>query len=148
MPSKSKKPAAIINLTPPNRVSFSAGLILVPCEEISDWWIIERSEHDGQEWEEYSNDGTSAVTVCSARIVDGDIEGSGHEMRALAQAIQHGKSVCFKRCQVTWTKAGYLIGRPRGGAAPILITHAVARGLATDIQRKLAHNESWQGAPK
>lgn len=119
------------------QVPFNEKLVIVPCEEISDWWIIERAEHDGQEWEKYSEDGTSAVTVCSARIVDGDIEGSSCEMQLVAQAIEQGSSMCFKRCQVNWTATGYLMSRPRGGSAPVLVTHDVARRLAADIQSKI-----------
>lgn len=118
-------------------VPIGAKLILVACDTIDDWWIIERAEHDGQEWEEYSADGTSAATMRSAWIVDGDIEGYAAEMRDVALAIEQGGSVCFKRCQVTWTPSGYLMGRPRGGSAPVLVTHDVARGLAEDIRSKV-----------
>jgi hypothetical protein len=119
-------------------------LILVPCEvtTFTDWWIVERAIHDGREWEEYSDDGMSAFSCRSARIVDGDIEGPGYEMRAVAQAIEQDRSVRFKRCQVTWTASGYLMSRPKGGSAPVLVSHDIARHLAADILRKIGHEES------
>jgi hypothetical protein len=119
---------------------FNEELILVSCEGMPDWWIIERARHDGRECEEYSEDGTSAFTSSSARIVNGDIEGPGYEMHAVAQAIEQGKSARFKRCQVTWTKSGYLMGSPRGGS--VLVAFGVALHLAADIRHKIGYGES------
>ena len=124
------------------RAPFNEELILVSCDGMPDWWIIERAQHDVREWDEYSDDGAHAFTCCSARIVNGDIEGSGNEMRSLAKAIEEGRSAQFKRCQVAWTKNGYLMGRPRGGSAPVLVTFGVALHLAADIRHKVGHGES------
>jgi hypothetical protein len=68
-------------------------------EWMSDWYIIERAEHDGREWLEDMGDNVLAYR-CSSRMSDADVEGPAAEMLAIAGAIEERSKARFKRCAV------------------------------------------------
>lgn len=110
--------------------------ILVKSENLEDWFLIERAEHDGREWLEPTDYGYSLRA--SSRLGGADIEGTAEEMLALAAAIEDGKSESFKRCAARRSAYGYLMSSPRNSIEPTLITFYEAKELAADIRAKLS----------
>ena len=69
----------------------------------TDWYLIERAEHDGRTWyEDRVTEYGMAYTafMSSARISDADVEGTADEMLAIADAIVRRDEVWFTRCAV------------------------------------------------
>ena len=66
-----------------------------------------------------------------------DIEGDSREMLAIAKAIEDGTSASFKRCAAVVTEEGVELMSPRNMRRPVVITHACAKALATDIRAKI-----------
>lgn len=112
-------------------------VVLVRSENLTNWWLIERAEHDGREWMEMRGANVMAF-MRSARVSDADVEGDATEMLAIADAIQRGESVYFRRCAAERTPNGYLLSSPRNSTRAELITFEEASALALDIRAKLA----------
>lgn len=120
-------------------------------EDIEDWYIIERAEHDGRRWDAIVNESRMRGTVlCTSARVCGrpvgdtpvghtaDIEGTSYEMREIASAIEFRADEQFKRCGVDARTEPVHIGSPRndnGFAA--MITFAEADELAAKIRALL-----------
>lgn len=68
-----------------DRLVHSDKLIIVPCEEISDWRIIQRAEHDGHEWEEYEE------------VVPNSPSGHRHVGRRLGKTFKQFERLRFLR---------------------------------------------------
>lgn len=100
-----------------------------------DWWCIERAEHDGREWMDRFPGGV--VFMRASRLGNADIEGTGDEMLAIAEAIERAESAAFKRCAARHTTKGYLMSSPRNSTQSTLITHDEAKALAVDIRAKV-----------
>lgn len=74
-------------------------LTLTKSDFLDDWYLIERAEHDGRSWLEPIGPNATALR-CSSRFSDADVEGTGAEMLAIADAIERRDRVSFKRCAV------------------------------------------------
>ncbi len=120
--------------------------IVVPAKSLTDWWLIERAEHDGREWIEETAWGGSYRR--SARLGSADIEGTSAEMLALAEAIEKGESAYFKRCAAERMAHGYLLSSPRNSDAPTLVSFEHARALAADIRAKIGGEPPPTQAPR
>jgi len=72
----------------------------------SDWWVIERAEHNNTRGLGVHPTLGCTMLMYSGRISDADVEGTGEEMRAIAKAIKERAGVRFKRCAVNvWAEA-------------------------------------------
>lgn len=115
--------------------------IAVKSDALSDWWTIERAEHDGREWEEDGDaQGFSSFRWCrSARLEPYTcIEGTSAEMLALAEVIEEGSEAHFKHCAVETTTDGVLLWSPRNSnGRKTLISRNDALLLAADIRSKV-----------
>lgn len=117
---------------------MSDRLALVKSEWIDDWWLIERAEHDGRTWLEVDADGDTHFRH-SSRVGDADVEGTGEEMLALAQAIRARGSYSARRCAVAVDeRRGHAaFGSPRNGRVDGVVSLASADALAEEIFTKL-----------
>ncbi len=81
----------------------------------SDWYCIERAEHDGREWEENRISDGWHITyyMRSARICNADVEGTLQEMVDLAYAIRKRRDEDYKRCCVEFVGDGFRLNSPR-----------------------------------
>lgn len=107
-------------------------VVLVKSEVMSDWWCIERAEHDGREWLEEA-DGYSTF-MRSARISDADVEGTAEEMVEIARAIRQRGSYSAKRCAVDARGERVLFWSPRNSRVTASISREAAEDLATQIE--------------
>lgn len=73
-------------------------LKILKSDQLDDWYLIERAEHDGREWMEPTEHG--ARFYCSSRFSDADIEGTAGEMLGIAHAIEGRSHFTAKRCAV------------------------------------------------
>jgi hypothetical protein len=114
--------------------------VLVKSDEIEDWWIIERKEHDSKQWLAPMGDGGMQL-MCSSRPCDADIEGTSAEMLAIAKAINKGQNASFKRCaavrMVDIDGFHYRLCSPRNSRETARLTIEEAEELAADIIEKL-----------
>ena len=115
-------------------------LTLRHCEDMGDWYVIERAEHDGRHWLEPIDGGMSLQ--CSARFCDADVEGTSSEMLQIAQAIEERREESFKRCAVTVfpIQDGTLLVKfwsPRNSREPGQASLAEADALAAEIRTVL-----------
>lgn len=110
-------------------------------DDLGDWWVIERAEHDGRFWTERAGPNSSELH-CSSRIGNADIEGTAAEMRALAEAIVAGGHASFKRCSAATTEEGVLLSSPRNSIEPTLVPAARASELAEQILRDVVVAEA------
>ena len=103
----------------------------------SDWYTIERAEHDGREWIERLEPNMSQF-MCSCRLVpDSCIEGSLGEMKKLAECIRRGKGDCgysAKRCAVRIQKDGVHLWSPRNSSTHGIVSEEDAIDLAQQIE--------------
>jgi hypothetical protein len=114
-------------------------ITLVRSGGLPDWFTVEWAEHENQHWVEPLGPGSAALRY-SGRVADADVEGTSSEMAAIADAIENGGSVTFRRCAAVALGDGrYSLFSPRNsqpeGAA--VITPEQARHLAAEIRRVL-----------
>lgn len=103
---------------------------------MDDWYVIERAEHDGREWEEKV--GPNTYKFCkSARFSGADVEGSAKEMREIARAIRKRKIVGFKRCWVNAEGDPVLFMSPRNSRTTGECSYVEALELAEEIEALL-----------
>lgn len=107
---------------------------------MDDWYCIERAEHDGREWLEKVGPNGFALRY-SGRISDADVEGTGVEMLAIADAIEARSFVRFKRCAVDARKNPVEFESPRNSERAGTCSLAEADELAKEIRSKLAKKE-------
>jgi hypothetical protein len=108
---------------------------------IDDWFCIYRAEHDGRRYLEPCDFGMGAkgtMLIVTARLGEGknnyDIEGTGEEMLAIADAITNGGSARFTRCAAVTTESGVELDSPRNSLEPVCIAHECAKELAESIR--------------
>lgn len=106
-------------------------------ENMGDWYVIERAEHDGRIWLEMDPDGRTGSVRCSSRFSDADVEGDSAEMLAIADAIVSRTSASFKRCAVNVTGEVVSFRSPRNSQMPGLVSYATAVALAELIYSQL-----------
>jgi hypothetical protein len=102
-----------------------------------DWYLIEWAEHAQQHWLERTGPNVLALRW-TGRISDADVEGTAAEMLAIAEAIERGESVYFKRCAVSVDGNRYTLSSPRNSQDPGIISRAQASQLVAEIRRVLA----------
>lgn len=120
-------------------------LTLRKSECLDDWYVIERSEHDGRTWFEQVEGGVSSV-MKSARISDADVEGTAEEMLEIAAAIEQRGVKSFKRCAVDARHPEVEFLSPRNSLKPGRASLADADELATEIRRVLGEYSSAKEA--
>jgi hypothetical protein len=115
---------------------------------LDDWYLIERAVHIQRTWDEhYTTPGGMGVSFycTSARICgegygdtppghSADVEGTCLEMLAIANAIELGDAVRFKRCGVDARSEPVRISSPRNGNG---FDAEVTRAEALDLARKI-----------
>lgn len=112
-------------------------VILVKSESMDDWFVIERAEHEHRGWMEDVDDGDFhyAAYRWSGRISDADVEGTAAEMLAIADAIERGESVHFRRCAaLVRPDGGYQLNSPRNSQRYGNITAEEAKRLVISIR--------------
>jgi len=112
-------------------------LTIRKCDDIGDWYVIERAEHDGRKWTERTSPSSSALR-CSARFSDADVEGTGDEMRAIATAIRARRGERFKRCAIRIDGDRAFFCSPRNSREDGECTLAEADELAALIEEQVA----------
>lgn len=70
------------------------------CDHMADWYTIVRAEHDGREWWEAVGENAYSYSMSERLSPEACIEGNREEMREIANAINCGGAVSFKRCAV------------------------------------------------
>lgn len=113
---------------------------LVKSDCSSDWYCIERVEHDHKEWIESrtSSDGSKYLTLmCSARICDADVEGTLYEMEGLALAIKARRNQHYKRCCVEFVDNGFKLNSPRNSKEYAVVSIHEADYLASQIEDEI-----------
>lgn len=111
-------------------------LTLRKSDSLDDWYVIEWAEHENRGWIERTEYG--GAFRWSGRVSDADVEGTANEMRAIADAIEAGRSESFRRCAAHVCERGYQLSSPRNSQREALISHEQARHLASEIRRVLA----------
>lgn len=86
-------------------------LAIIKSKHLDDWWLIERAEHDGRHWLQSTAYGMAFMS--SSRIGNADVEGSGGEMLAIAEAIVARKDESFTRCAVRFDGERVFFRSPR-----------------------------------
>lgn len=108
-------------------------LTIRKCEHIENWYVIERAEHDGRAWMEPMGPGAMALRL-SARFSDADVEGTGAEMLAIADAIERRTRASFKRCMVDASTEPVRFASPRNSQRDGECSLAEAVELARSIR--------------
>ena len=111
---------------------------LVKSDWLDDWYIIEKVEHDNEEWFKKTEYGFALM--CSSRISDADVEGSAAEMIEIAKAIIARSSVSFRRCAVYCDETHAHFSSPRNSTKNGSVTLAEADALAVQILKELDKN--------
>ena len=103
---------------------------------MTDWYIIERAEHDGRVWLEKIDEHAMAVRM-SSRFSDADVEGTRDEMIELAKAIENRSDVSFRRCAVEMRGESVAFWSPRNSTHDGVVPYTDALELAALIREKL-----------
>ncbi len=111
-------------------------ITLCKLEGLPDWYSIEWAEHENRVWTKPIPGGLALMY--SGRICDADVEGTSHEMLAIADAIDNRLSVSFRRCEARNIQVGYALSSPRNSRVAAAISYEQAAHLATEIRRVLA----------
>lgn len=112
-------------------------LTLRKCDDIGDWYVIERAEHDGRSW--FEPVAKNAMSLqCSSRFSDADVEGFAFEMLEIAAAIEQRGRASFKRCRVDATGEPVRFSSPRNSQRDGECSLQEADELAAEIRRVLA----------
>ena len=104
-------------------------------DNLADWYLIERAEHDGRTWLERVEGGLAMRA--SARFSDADVEGTAEEMRDVADAIQRGTYAEHVRCAVDARGDLVLFHSPRNSQTRGIVDHVEAVALAVEIRALL-----------
>jgi hypothetical protein len=114
-------------------------------DSIEDWYLIERTWHDGRGWlarTEWGSAFCTSARICGAAMGDtpaghsADVEGTGEQMLDIAAAIEGRHAVRFKRCGVDARGDLVAISSPRNGQGiDAYVTHEEALDLAAQIRR-------------
>lgn len=111
----------------------------------TDWYTIERAEHENRHWMERVQDddiGSYTALRYSGRISDADVEGTAEEMRGIAKAIRERRAYCnARRCAVdaTGNEVGTVVFySPRNSMRHAHVSRAAAEKLAQQIESELS----------
>lgn len=87
-------------------------LTLRKCQDMGDWYVIERADHSGDSG--FKNNGDHFAFWSAARFSDNaDVEGDASEMLAIAAGIKAREPVAFKRCAVRFDGTRVMFRSPR-----------------------------------
>lgn len=81
------------------------------------------------------------------RINGADIEGDREEWTRVADALDIGESVSFKRCAARRTDQGWELSSPRNSVSPTRISATEGARLAVEIRRVLDATPVDEGGP-
>ena len=113
----------------------SIPLALRKSDDLDDWYLIERRDHDGRTWMEWQSHNVVALRT-SARFSDNaDVEGSAEEVLAIADAIEARGEYRAKRCAVKVDGDRVYFESPRNSQEPGVVT--LADALAAEIRATL-----------
>lgn len=122
---------------PPEREILYEGALTLSRYEESDWYRIDRRDHDGREWSELEG---GVNYYCLSRRIDPrtTVEGTAQEMLWIARAILNRSQDSNKRCAVQVVGDRVRLWSPRNsndvvGSVPL----AVADDLANEILQTL-----------
>lgn len=115
-------------------------LTIRKAEEIDNWYVIERAEHDGRGWFENGQHSTRYMT--SARFSDADVEGPGADMLDVAAAIRRRGTASCRRCAVRIDGDRVFFASPRNSSTEGECTLAEADDLATQIEALLGDKKA------
>ena len=108
-------------------------------DNLEDWYVIERAEHDGRMWVRQDAPNVSSL-MSSARFSDADVEGTAAEMVALADAIEkRALGLDARRCAVDARKDRVEFWSPRNSSTSGYCTIEEATALAREIRDLLAN---------
>lgn len=122
---------------------YEGALICRFCDWMEDWFVIDRRDHDHTRWYERTEYGVAVM--CSSRISDADIEGTGAEMLAIADAITARSSESFRRCECIHVDGGFELSSPRNSSFAVFVPYTVADMLALDIRAAVADPQLHAG---
>lgn len=109
---------------------------LVKSDDLSDWYTVERAEHEGRQWLERT--GPNCMQwMDSGRISDACVEGTADEMRELAKAIKARGSASFKRCAVSVEDEQAHFCSPRNSTRDGVVPLADADAFANQVLAEL-----------
>ena len=109
-------------------------IVIRKSEWLSDWYLIERAEHNNTEWFEGDEFGSSLH--CSSRLVsNASIEGTLEEMQMIAEAIFNKSKEEFKRVAADATGDMVELWSPRNSTKPGIVTYQEALDLAEQINK-------------
>lgn len=104
---------------------------------LSDWYTIERANHNGREWWERTGPYSISFMKDSRLSPEADIEGSVEEMRSIAKAIILNSSESFKRVAVRVENDSAFFCSPKNSLGETEVTLAEAKELAEQIMNGL-----------
>lgn len=123
-------------------------LTITKSDALDNWYLIERAEHDGREWNARTTWGSAfckSSRICGDAVGDTPpgfsacVEGTAAEMLDIAEAIERRGEVSFTRCSVDARSEPVLIGSPRNGnGVDAEVTRDEADELAAKIKALLA----------
>lgn len=122
-------------------VRVVSGALVLRGSDDSDWYCIERAEHEGIEEIRRDPKGNGGFFFRSARPSDADVEGPLLEMLGIAKAIEDRTHEGFKRCAVD-VKVDAKLGQwaefwsPRNSQVRARVPLSVADALAKDIRQQ------------
>lgn len=109
---------------------------LVKCDDMADWYTVERAKHEGRQWFEPAGPNCMRF-MDSGRISDACVEGTAEEMREIALAIKARSSVSFKRCAVSVDGKEVSFWSPRNsstdGVVPLEDADAFADAVLAEL---------------
>lgn len=117
------------------------------CDDLGDWYVIERAEHDGRSWigtRDLPGYGPIQSLHCSSRFSDADVEGTAAEMLAIADAIERRAYVSFRRCAVYADREPVRFRSPRNSIDDGECTYAEAAELAALIRKTITKPEATE----
>lgn len=110
-------------------------LIARKSEWLTDWYVIERAEHNGAVGLQPMDGGFALV--CASRFSDADVEGDASEMLGIADGIETRKGFRAKRCAVRIEGDRAYFCSPRNSSVDGECLLAEADDLAVQIRAAL-----------
>lgn len=106
----------------------------------SDWWSIERADHNNETWWEPDKYGRHMMKSC--RIVfDVDVEGTSLELCGIAKAIKDRDAYYSRRCAVEIKDDIVYLWSPRNSTNKGMVSLDAADVLADEIIQKFERDK-------
>jgi hypothetical protein len=110
-------------------------IILKKSDWLTDWYVIERAEHDGRQWLEETGPHSSRFMLSSRIVPSYCVEGPSGEMIELARCILNKEDCSFNRCAVAFKRNKVQIWSPRNysGSPKGVVTLKEATDFANSV---------------